>query len=243
MPEDLPRSKSGAPIVIHEPRMLGRDVVHGESETVEQVGRHIEKHVGKVDQVYHEIVSPIVHIDVHLVKPTAERPFNTLVTSGMSERPMALPEGVRGHRYAELMLCLPAEWPLTMESFKKEDNYWPIGLLKMLARMPHECDTWLDLGHTVPNGDPPKRYASNTELCCALLLVPLMFDKGFATFEAGPGKKVTVLSVVPIYREEMQRKLDRGTESLIAGFEKERVTELLDVRRRNTCRRKFLGLF
>lgn len=37
------------------------------------------------------MLSPYVHVDIHIVEPTDERPWTTLVTSGMSERPMHAP--------------------------------------------------------------------------------------------------------------------------------------------------------
>jgi hypothetical protein len=56
---------------------------------------------------------------------------------------------------AELVMALPAEWPLEQSELEDESNYWPLGLLKMLARLPHEFETFVWFGHTIPNGDPP----------------------------------------------------------------------------------------
>jgi hypothetical protein len=43
----------------------------------------------------------------------------------------------------------------------------------------------------------------------------------------------------PIYSEEMNFKLARGVEPFLAKLEAARVTELIDVERRNTCKRRF----
>lgn len=37
--------------------------------------------------VWHELVSDLVHLDVHVAEPTPARPYYTVVTSGMSDRP------------------------------------------------------------------------------------------------------------------------------------------------------------
>ena len=37
---------------------------------------------------------------------------------------------------AELAIALPADWKLDQESMKDEKWYWPIRLLKSLARLP-----------------------------------------------------------------------------------------------------------
>ena len=66
------------------------------------------------------MISDLVHIDVHWVQPTPKRPYHTLVTSGMSDKPMTVPAGAEHLRFAELMLCLPPEWQMSMEAFKQE---------------------------------------------------------------------------------------------------------------------------
>ena len=132
--------------------------------SIDEISDHIEKHVGKIHMVFHELVSDQVHIDVHWVKPTTERPFHTLVTSGMSDKPMHSPQGVDDCDYAELSICLPQDWKVSEEDFEDEKNYWPIRWLKFLARFPHEYNTRLFQGHTIPNGDPATPFAENKAL-------------------------------------------------------------------------------
>jgi hypothetical protein len=105
---------------------------------IESVGDHIETYFGKIAWVMHERESPDIHVDVYVVEATPERNYKQLITAGMSEKPMRLPPEVSDGRYAELTLCLPAEWPLSVEAFKDESNYWPVRLLKDLARFPHK---------------------------------------------------------------------------------------------------------
>ncbi|MGC3944409.1 MAG: hypothetical protein QM762_07815 [Chryseolinea sp.] len=50
-------------------------------EGIELISAHIEKHVGPIEMVFHEIVSDQVHVDVYWVKATSDRPFHVLVTS------------------------------------------------------------------------------------------------------------------------------------------------------------------
>src|SRR5262245_45453724 len=139
---------AGGPVYVHAPRTKEFEIAIGDTENIELISDHIGRHYGKIAVVWHEIISDLVHVDVHWVQPTAERPYHTLVTSGMSDRPMTVPAGAEEHRYAELMLSLPADWPLSSEAFQDDSNYWPVRLLKMLARFPHEYDTWMCFGHT-----------------------------------------------------------------------------------------------
>lgn len=130
-------------------------IVAPHSDNLEAVEKHITHHLGEPATVFHELVSTTVHIDIHIVPATAERPWVSLVTSGMSDLPMTVPEGMEEWKFAELMIRVPADWPLDQESFKNEAHYWPIRWLKQLARLPHEYQSWLCYGHSIPNGDPP----------------------------------------------------------------------------------------
>ena len=49
-------------------------------------------------------------MDIHVSEPSERRPWFTLVTSGMAERPMRTK--VADHRFAELVMCLPPTWKL-----------------------------------------------------------------------------------------------------------------------------------
>ncbi len=205
-------------------------------DSIEVIDQHIERHIGPVAGVLHELGSDLVHIDVHQVPPTDNRPFWTLVTSGMSDRPMTVPEGAEAYEFAELMMCLPPDWPMSQESFGDEQNYWPIRLLKILARLPQEYDTWLGPGHTVPNsGEDDVPYADGTGFTCALLLPPmLVVPSDFSRVELDD-RVINFHAVWPMFPSEVEYKLTHGLESLLDRFEKHQVTELVEIDRANTC--------
>lgn len=70
-----------------------------------------------------------------------------LVTSGVSERPMAAPPGVPDTwRRAELLMCLPAGWPLGPAALREDRHGWPLRWLRMLARFPHAYGAFLSGG-------------------------------------------------------------------------------------------------
>lgn len=241
-PPDVEKLPSGGEVLRHKPRERDFEMAVGDDETIEAISRHIEEYVGEVDGVFHEIVSDLVHVDVHIVRPTDQRPFHTLVTSGMSDRPMNVPAGAEMFQYAELMIYLPADWPLDESDLKDESNYWPIRLLKVLARLPHEYDTWLAMDHTVPNGDPPEPYAPNTGFVCAMLAVPEMESEDFWRLEIDEEKTINFFAVVPLYPEETTFKLKRGPERLLQRFGREDIPQVIDVSRKNVCRKRF-GVF
>jgi len=237
-------SESGSPIYRHV-RQKPFEPAAGDPEAIEAIERHIDQHLGQPETVLHEIVSDLVHIDVHIVPPQPGRPFTMLVTTGMSDRAMSVPAGHEDLAYLELLLALPPTWQLNekIAPFKEERNYWPIRLLKMLARLPHEYDTWLGLYHTMPNGDPPAPFDASTKLSGAIITIPKLVPESFATVPVRPGKKIWFLAVTPTYPEELEFKQKRGAAALQARFDKAGVSELIDPQRRNVCRKRFLGLF
>lgn len=233
-------SMSGSPIYRHG-EASAWESPKGE-EFIEQISAHIEKHLGPVETVFHEIVSDTVHIDVHFVKPTKDFPFIRLVTSGMSDLPMTTPENPDIPKYVELLITLPADWLLNQESFKDEAWYWPIRLLKSLARLPHKYQTWLGWGHTVPNGDPPQPYASNTSLCGAIVLPSITAPQPFHQLDIPGHKRVTFYAAVPLYESEMNLKLRSGSDELTKRFDKKGVTDVVAISRKDVSR-KTLGLW
>src|SRR4051812_14374162 len=101
---------------------------------MEAIGAHIEKYVGKHDNVLHEIISEGIHLDVIPIEPFKKNRAKTFVTMGMSARPMKVPSRQIPSR-AELCVVLPEEWPTDQKSLSAPGgkNYWPIRGLKEVA--------------------------------------------------------------------------------------------------------------
>ena len=193
---------------------------------------HVEQHIGKVAQVLQEVVSPVVFIDVLVVPPTPERNWHTLVTSGMSSRAMSVPDGAEDFRYAELMICLPAEWKLDAASLNHEEFNWPLRWLRLLARNVHQYKTWFSYGHTIPNGEPAVPFAFNTKMS-SILLMPVQSVPRFRLLDTGH-KQTHFPALVPIYNEELTLCLKAGPKALIQCLNENGVDELLNLQRKNT---------
>lgn len=234
-------SKGGQPIYRHE-RKKDFQLADSSSSSMEEIVEHFEKYIGKVANVYHEMISDLVHIDIHIIEPNETRDYYTLFTTGMSDMRMTVPEGAEDYKFAELLICLPKDWKLDNEDLKDENNYWPIRWLKILARFPHEYDTWLGFGHTIPNGDPARPFSSNTGLCCMMLSYPSLVDNTteFERLKLANGKAINFYSLIPLYKEEMNFKLRRCAEDLLNKFNESKINEVLDVNRKNVCKKKFL---
>ena len=192
---------------------FGNPDVYTEEE-MEAVEGHIEQYFGEVENVFHELVSPDIHVDICVVPPSEERDYCTLVTMGMGAHRMNVPEELAEYKLerAELAIALPADWKLDQESMKDEKWYWPIRLLKSLARLPINCDSWLGHGHTVENREP---FADNTKLCTATLIGPQDTKDGSEICTLPDGEEVNFYQVIPLYEDELDYKLEHDVDALL----------------------------
>ena len=181
-------------------------------EDMDALERHIEDHFGSFKNVFHEIASPDIHVDIIIIEPTPERDYYTLLTLGMGARKMNVPEELGEYHLerAELMVCLPPNWKL--DDLSDEKWYWPLRWLKKLARLPGENNTWLGWGHTIPNGAP---LAEDTCLSALLLIYPGAFGEGSFECELPSGGDVNFYQMIPIHKEELEYKLRNNAEALL----------------------------
>lgn len=219
----------GSGVLRHAPRERGWEPAAGpDTAALEAIDRHIERYFGPIAFVWHEIVSDLVHVDVHVVEPSEARPYFTLVTSGMSDRPMTVAAGDGSRPYAELMISLPPDWPLSAEAMRDENVYWPIRLLKMVARLPHEYDTWIAEWHSIPNGDPAEPYAPGTPFAGVLVAPMVRCEPAARTITTDDGKQIALLALVPLHPDELNLKVTRGTDALIEALNGVSVSEVFD---------------
>ena len=183
-------------------------------EEMEAVEGHIDQYFGNVENVFHELVSPDIHVDICVVPPSEERDYYTLVTMGMGAHRMNVPEELAEYKLerAELAIALPADWKLDQESMKDEKWYWPIRLLKSLARLPIASDTWLGFGHTMDNEED---FAENTKLCAAILTGPQGTKDGSEVCTLPGGEEVNFYQVIPLYEDELDYKLEHDVDALL----------------------------
>ncbi len=182
-----------------------------DEEEILALETHIAKAYGEFDSVLHEIISPDIHVDICVIKPTKERNFYTLITMGMGAYKMDVPEEISNKSRAELCIYLPNDWDINNDD---EKFYWPMRWLKILARLPIEHKTWLGYLHTIPSGEP---LADNTELAGFILDIPNTITS--EECKLPNGDIVNFYSLIPLYEEEMSYKVDNGGEALLSRIE------------------------
>ena len=206
-PDDDPDSE--AP----EDKESGVPEVYTEEE-MEAVEGHIQQYFGEFENVFHELSSPDIHVDICVVPPSEKRDYYTLVTMGMGAHRMNVPEELAEYKLerAELAIALPGNWKLKREDLKNERWYWPIRLLKTLARLPIASDTWLGFGHTMDNEED---FAKGTKLCAAILTGPQDTEDGSEVCILPNGEEVNFYQVIPLYRDELEYKMAHDADALL----------------------------
>ena len=221
---ELDESPGGSKIHRHEDNKSNDGSIPEKSCVyLDEVCAHFDKlHPGRKTLVLHEIVSSFVHIDVHVMYPTAEEDFFVIFTTGMSDLPMSIPEGLgeaKDWAFAEVYMHLPSSW--NPEGEMTQENFWAVELLKFVARMPHVYSTWLGDGHTIPNGPNYEPFLVGSALSAVCLV-------GMGRFEAADGNSINTYYVAPLTRTETEFKLEQGMGALMELFDKNKVKLVVD---------------
>ena len=210
-------------------------------EQMEAVETFIGENFGPFEQVFHEIYSPDIHVDICLIPPGEERNYYTLVTMGMGAHRMDVPEELAEYRLerAELVIALPPDWRFDQESLQDKGWFWPIYLLKSTARLPVNARTWLGWGHTVALREV-ESYADGVRFRGALLIEPQRVEANCCSLppaeEGAEAGEVNFYQLLPLYREEIDYKLAQGAEALLDRMGP--VSFVVDTRRPNRLAKK-----
>jgi hypothetical protein len=222
---------------------------------LEQIVAHVEQTMGARPRVYPDRGPEAIKLDLLIVPPTHKPPSEeyplgtdhfTIVTAGLSAKPQAVPAEARQDisPLQELMIALPGNWPglnpdgtLDKDLMSDERHGWPIGFLKMVARMPAEYETFLAPGVTIPNGEEAEPFADNTKLGCMMAFLPMLCP-GAAQLQIDAQTRIDFYALWPLYPEEMKLKLDKGLEPLLKKLMEAEVSELIVVDRPNLCKKK-----
>jgi len=145
--------------------------------------------------------------------------------------PMKVPEDLDYLKFVEITMLLPIDWRLNYDDFADENNYWPIRALIQLSKYPHLNDTWFGYGHTIPLDDTHK---VNHNFDSIILLESITLSDDFTYIETDK-KEIYFYSAIPIYKEELEYKLEHGTDKLLALFQQYDIDEIVDINRKNVC--------
>ena len=201
-------------------------------EEMEQFENFVEENWGKYYKLFHEVVSPDVHIDIIIVPPTDRDNYYKLVTMGMGSYTMKIPSNLHQEELerAELVIYLPANWSINSSEDK---NFWPINILRVLARYPLQSSSWLGIGHTISIDANNTPFANNTGFCSILLLEA--FNRNFQplNFRLKEKGKINFYQIFPLYKEELEYAQNNDSQALLNLFSNEDINPVVNINRKN----------
>jgi len=204
--------------------------------SVELIDKHLDQFFDENEDivVFDEIESDVIHRDVYFVKANEDRPYHILLSCGMSALPMKVPSDIDSSPYAEVMILLPKEWNLDYDSFEDERNYWPIRLMKEIMILPHPDETWLGFGHTFGHEDDDE-FAERIGFNSVMLANSMELSDDFTHIELDSDEVVTIFTLIPLYKEELEFKKQNGATALLERFDQFGIEEIVKVGRPNIC--------
>ncbi len=195
---------------------------------------HIEKYIGKIGKSLHDQQFDQAPFSVHIIPKTHDGNFSVLATTGLSHLPMYPPQPMDFFKYSELIIKLPANWPLPKEHLTKNDFLWPFEQLLILMRYIHTNRQWFCDMHTYGNGNPPYPFVGNTGLCGFLFTFPLLsFPPEFCELRIDDTKSIIFLQLIPLYKEEMDYALTSGPDKLLKQFSENNIPDHVEIHRKN----------
>lgn len=208
-----------------------------------EVDAHIRCSFGQADSVLHEQLSKYVRLDVHVIRPTPDRAFTTYVTSGMSDLAMKAPDGFADWRRAELVVALPG--PPEAHVDARGRRHYLIDHMRNYARRPHAVGSCFILGDTIGPFDGEESIGADTRLSAHVLTRPVVTPivDAMDAFRASlsTGEAVNFFALEPIYDDELDLKLNQGSDVLIARLEAANAFELYDPHRPSVATQKARG--
>lgn len=159
-----------------------------------------ERAFGIQAQILHSIDRKTPHIDLYVFPPAGQRDFVAVVTGGMSDLPMAVPEDSMAAPYIELVMGLGRH------------EHWATNLLKLAAEYPFAQGTFFDVHHTLGFG---VELGEGSSLSAFLFVEPRFVPDDLLQFEFG-GRRIRFLQAVAITTAEHRFAMTEGSVKLEA---------------------------
>lgn len=179
---------------------------------------HIDQQFGVYTQLLTDNSDPDYPLEIAVIPPRLDHDYYTLVTVGLSRHRMGFPEERREEKLerAELLINLPRDWRLTKADCREERWSWPIRMMLATAHFAMEDpEVGLESRTTLDGGEDGIPFAENTELRGEILLCPGVFGTDSFFCRLPDGDEVNFYQVIPLYREEIQYKLEHGSDALL----------------------------
>ncbi len=152
-------------------------------------------------------------------------PITIVMTNGLSNYTMPVSEKWKGRQHTELFFALPTYWDL--EDVQNTNFSWPFDWIFRLESFVRERNTWFGPGHTIPTSTPPIAISNTMKQDHFIFLDPIYLESALAPLEID-NKTVHFLATVPIFADELDYKMGRGTHQLVKKMIHRKMDERID---------------
>ena len=193
----------------------------------------IEKRFGSPNITIHS--STNIHFKTLQISSSSRKGVTFFMTSGLSDYDQPATEKNKAFKHIELVFCLPSYWDLNDDVPAMS---WVKTWMDKLGNHLIEKQTWYGDGHTFANGNPIEPLSPSMKQKYLMLIEPDFFANELAPIEI-ENKKIQFLCVVPLFEDEFDFKMGKGTFKLKKKLRDKGITELLDDFRMTALKNKW----
>ncbi len=152
-------------------------------------------------------------------------PVTVVMTAGLSEYKMPVLEKWKGREFNEIYFCLPTYWDF--EDYSNPNSSWIYSWIYKLERFVRDKNTWYGPGHTIPTANPEVPISNLMKQEYFMFMDPILLQKELSPLKIHENT-VQFLSIVPIFGDELDFKMGKGTHKFIRKFIQRNNDEKLD---------------
>lgn len=171
-----------------------------------------------------ELPAKTGEIPLVLIEPGNSQ-VTVLMTNGLSDYEMPVPEAEKGKEFNELYFCLPSYWE--WQELENPNMNWIYPWIQRLAKYVVEKNTWFGHGHTMPCGKEMASLSPTMKQNHLILTNPIYLETELEPMKLGD-KTVHFLAIIPIFPDEMDYKQGKGTVKFLRKLISNGVSEKLD---------------
>jgi hypothetical protein len=193
----------------------------------------LEKRFGATSINVHS--TSTISFSIVTVQSVERKGVTFLLTNGLSEYEQPTTEKNKAHKHIELVFCLPSYWDLNDDI---PTMSWVKNWIDKLGTHLIEKQTWYGDGHTFANGNPIEPLSPTMNQKYLMLVEPDFFATELSPIKI-ENKEVHFLCVIPLFEDEFDFKMGKGTFKLKKKLRDKGINELLDDFRMTALKNKW----
>lgn len=183
---------------------------------IDRVGEHrvrlMQNPVHPEQQLY------VLYLELHV-------PLTVLMTSTLSEYKMPVSEKWKGREYNEIFFAMPAYWDLDDKGNASLQALYD--WIFRLEKFVKEKNTWFGPGHSIPCGNPSTAISPLLKQDNFIFINPMFLEDLFQPLIL-TDKVVHLLATVPVFSDELEYKMSKGTHKFVRRFYQKKHDERID---------------